>query len=99
MVIRDDSTGIDQCEWAPIVTTFASNSITRNAGFVSDNRSALSVNCVKKSGLADVRPPDDDDRRYSIHVKVYYPIFVDLAAKTVIVIGAGKVGMRKIRAL
>jgi siroheme synthase-like protein len=32
-------------------------------------------------------------------VKVYYPIFVDLAGKPVVVIGAGKVGMRKIRAL
>lgn len=32
-------------------------------------------------------------------MKVYYPIFVDLSAKPVIVIGAGKVGMRKIRAL
>jgi siroheme synthase-like protein len=32
-------------------------------------------------------------------VKVYYPIFVDLASKPLIVIGAGKVGMRKIRGL
>jgi precorrin-2 dehydrogenase / sirohydrochlorin ferrochelatase len=99
VIIRDDSTGINQGEGTPIVAAFASDPVACNAGFVSDNRSALSVNCVKKSGLADVRPPDDDDRRYSIHVKVYYPIFVDLTAKTVIVIGAGKVGMRKIRAL
>ena len=32
-------------------------------------------------------------------MKVYYPIFIDLSAKPVIVIGAGKVGMRKIGAL
>jgi precorrin-2 dehydrogenase / sirohydrochlorin ferrochelatase len=32
-------------------------------------------------------------------VKVYYPIFVDLSSKPVVVVGAGKVGMRKIRGL
>lgn len=32
-------------------------------------------------------------------MKVYYPIFVDLTSKQVILIGAGKVGMRKIRGL
>lgn len=32
-------------------------------------------------------------------MKTYYPIFLDLAQKPVVVIGAGKVGMRKIRGL
>lgn len=32
-------------------------------------------------------------------MKVYYPIFVDLTSKPLIVIGAGKVGMRKVRGL
>ncbi|MBS1831318.1 MAG: bifunctional precorrin-2 dehydrogenase/sirohydrochlorin ferrochelatase [Acidobacteria bacterium] len=32
-------------------------------------------------------------------MKVYYPIFVDLTSKPVIVVGAGKVGMRKSRGL
>jgi len=31
--------------------------------------------------------------------KVYYPIFLDLAGRPVVVIGAGRVGARKIRAL
>jgi precorrin-2 dehydrogenase / sirohydrochlorin ferrochelatase len=32
-------------------------------------------------------------------VKVYYPIFLDLTDRPVVVIGAGRVGLRKIRAL
>jgi hypothetical protein len=66
MVMGDQASSIDDLEVFAPVFGLAVDSISGDAGFVAHNSSALPCDGVKQSGLSDIRPAHDDQRRHGV---------------------------------
>ena len=60
-LVKRETTRIDQHEALPVRLDFPSDTVTRHARLVKNDRDALTRDAVEKSALAHVGTPDDRD--------------------------------------
>src|SRR3989441_8508158 len=66
---RDDSPGIHHFESLSPPVRRSVNAVASHAGFIPHERAPAAANPVEQSGLADVRPSEDDDAGELYHLK------------------------------
>jgi siroheme synthase (precorrin-2 oxidase/ferrochelatase) len=85
----------------------AVDTVPRDAGLVAYDGAPLSGDAVEQGGFSDIRPAHNHhcgawgSHTFMISVMraPYYPIFLDLRDRPILVVGAGKVALRKTKGL
>lgn len=108
-VVGDDSAGVDQFEVAAAELALSANAIARDPRLIAHNGAAGFRYGVEKCRFSDIRSAYDDNHRQTLlgvhqffmvaSAMRYYPLFLDLHGRHVLVVGAGPVALRKCRAL